>query len=357
MSPAGEDRSGKRLHNVQLLRFFAAFGVLVSHTADLLLSDRSIIWDVDWTGGVDMFFIISGFIMYYLAHDAFGQPGAAKAFLLRRLIRIAPPYWLFTTLMIVTALVFADQVRNATLEPAQIATSYAFIPWPRGDGKLNPILSQGWTLNYEFFFYAMFSLALLFRRGIWLLAASFIALVLAGSWIPQSWFIGWFYSDPMILEFLFGIAIAALYLSGFRLVRWQAVLLVGMGAMLFTAQLSPYFGLFGRLVDRGGPALLVCAGLMLLPDPQRPGRVGRALRLGGDASYTLYLSHAFVVNAVVLVGARIWTGTPWLVFAAAIAAALLVAVVVYRVIERPMTDALQRWIGTAPLRGAASVAP
>lgn len=72
------------LYTVQALRCVAALGVVISHAADLLIphdGNNAWFWSIPWTGGVDLFFVISGFIMLYLAHDAFGQAGAARGFL------------------------------------------------------------------------------------------------------------------------------------------------------------------------------------------------------------------------------------------------------------------------------------
>lgn len=163
--------------NIQTLRFVAAGSVLLTHSADLLVPHTSPFFRIPWAGGVDLFFVISGFIMTWLTTGWFGQPHVAGRFLLQRAIRIVPPYWFFTTLMVGAVLLASSHVKNTTLGAAQIATSYAFIPWPRPvDGRLNPLLSQGWTLNYEVFFYAAFSATLLLKNGLRWLVLAFIAL-------------------------------------------------------------------------------------------------------------------------------------------------------------------------------------
>ena len=344
----------KLLHNVQVARFVAAASVLTTHTADLLLPSDSTIFAFPWTFGVDIFFVISGFIMMYLAHDRFGEPGAAGDFLLRRLIRIVPPYWIFTTLMLATALLFDAQVRNTEAAPAQIATSYVFLPWPRGDGQLNPLLSQGWTLNYELFFYLCFSAALLVRRGFTVLAVSFAALSAVHAWIPQELFMLRFWTAPIILEFVAGMLLARAFLRGWRISAPAALALAAAGIVL---ALAPDIRELGRVFNMGVPALLICAALILLPEPERIGWSGRALRAGGDASYALYLSHTFTINAVVLLWRKVGLGAPWLGVAVGMVTAIAAAVLFYRVVERPMTNALQRLAGARPVRGAATVAP
>src|SRR3954467_905713 len=179
----------ERLHNIQAARFVAALGVVVHHSSDIFFyggaRDVPPLFGIHWDGGVDIFFVISGFIMAYLTDGRFGEAGAARSFLARRLIRIAPPYWIFTTLVIAAAIALPGHVHNATLGAPQVIASYCFLPWPRGDGLLNPLLSQGWTLNYEAFFYAAFALSQFFRRGLLWLGLGFAALVALHPLIPR----------------------------------------------------------------------------------------------------------------------------------------------------------------------------
>ena len=104
----GVKRSGRaasRLDSLQILRFFAALLVVIGHTQHALLerlgaaAGRYAFVPLDWGLGVDVFFVISGFVMYYLMHDRFAQAGATATFLRRRVVRVVPMYWLFTTLV------------------------------------------------------------------------------------------------------------------------------------------------------------------------------------------------------------------------------------------------------------------
>jgi peptidoglycan/LPS O-acetylase OafA/YrhL len=144
------------LFNVQMMRFFAAFGVLLSHTMGFTIPPGAPVWSVPLTAGVHVFFVISGFIMVWMTANQFGDAAAARKFLLRRIIRIVPPYWFFTFIVIAAVAAQGGQIRNTTASWDLIATSLLFIPWPRSDGMLIPIMAQGWTLNFEMFFYLVF---------------------------------------------------------------------------------------------------------------------------------------------------------------------------------------------------------
>lgn len=347
---------GQLLSNVQILRFFAATSVLISHAADLFLRNTSPFLALPWTGGVDIFFVISGFVMTWLVRDDRGGVGAARRFLLRRAIRIVPAYWFFTTLLIVTVLV-APVVRHTEVNPPAIATSYAFIPWPRGDGQLKPILSQGWTLNYEAFFYVAFAATFLFRRGLVVIAACFGILAFANSFVPTEALLVGFYTSPIILEFVGGIALARLYIRGTRLPLWGAALCIAAAVACFFLLRPLHLGSFDRALSWGLPALLLAAALVLSPEPRRQGVGRRWLQQGGDASYTIYLSHTFTINAIAVLWHTVGIGLSGLGLILAVAATIASSVLFYRLIEGPFTVWLQRKLVGRPMPVGQTVAP
>ncbi len=344
------------LSNVQVLRFLAAGAILTLHAADLFLPNDWPFWSEPWSGGVDIFFIISGFIMAYLAHGRVGERGAPTAFLIRRAIRVVPSYWLFTTLMI-ASLFLRAHAGDASPETTQVVTSYSFIPWPGPDRHLIPILPQGWTLNYEAFFYLSFAAALRIRHGLALLAAAFIGLVMLHPLLPASAFVLLFWSDPIILEFLAGIALAVVYLKGLRFSWWASALCAALAPIAYMGSHVADLGMFDRVVQLGIPALLLSASLILASEPKLAGPVRTALQAGGDFSYTLYLSHTFTVGAVHSLGRRTGFDAPLPSMALAMIAAIVTAAVVYRWIERPITDGLRRRAGLSPARRGEDVAP
>lgn len=354
--------------NLQILRFLAAGLVLVSHIQHEALKgyflDNAAYqpWTaIYFAGGVDIFFVISGFIMYAIAHGEFGKPGAAKKFFLRRLVRIAPPYWIFTTAMIGAAVVFSHHVTHSVLAPDHILASYFFIPYDNPYGKPYPLLMLGWTLNYEMFFYLVFGSALLFRKkiGMALIFGCIGMLGLLGGAgklpaLPLS-----FWSNPIVFEFLFGILLAAVKGRNIRIPRaagWSCVA-IGFLAMyvLKQAGIAEHFWAL-RALWMGLPALLICAGVVLVPDDGRaPGRIRAPLVLCGDASYAIYLTHPFTLNAVALIWARAGFSTPWVYVAVASVLSIIVGVAIHLLIERPMTKYLNGVVDRRLLGKLASV--
>ena len=172
---------------VQVMRALAALAVLVQHgfhEAQRFNPSPTLrfLEALPWHIGVDVFFVISGFIMMHTAAATFGKPGAARAFMLRRLIRIVPPYWFFTSLMVIATLLLADRMNTARFEPMHALLSYLFMPHlrPGFDDQIHPILALGWTLLYEMFFYVAFALALLLNqtKGLTALFVGFLLLFL-----------------------------------------------------------------------------------------------------------------------------------------------------------------------------------
>jgi len=147
---AGEPTEQQTIVAIQALRALAATAVVFAHfQMDLgrLLNARDALPDLTLgNAGVDLFFVISGFVMVYASEPMFGRAGGPLQFMTRRLIRIVPLYWLVTTLYLVMALAIPAFEKSYSV--ASVVASYLFIPWPRLDGIMQPLVGQGWTLNY-----------------------------------------------------------------------------------------------------------------------------------------------------------------------------------------------------------------
>jgi peptidoglycan/LPS O-acetylase OafA/YrhL len=354
------------LQHVQALRFAAAAMVLMSHLQHEVPSVAGLARDgwepwrpVFFAGGVDIFFVISGFIMYTIAAADFGRPGGAREFLVRRLLRIVPPYWLFTTAMLVATAAFASHVAHPQLSPVHVLASYFFIPAANAYGKMFPLLILGWTINFEMLFYAVFTLGLLVPRrvGLAVIGGAIALLGLAGlAFVPPGPFAFW--CNPIVFEFLMGIAIAWARLRG---VAWPpaaaiAALLAGVVLMVLAMRsgLADHAWL-ARPLWMGVPAALFCAAAALVREQAAPGPGLRALAFGGDASFALYLSHPFTLAVV----AALWRFTgiaqPTVYIVVAAAASIATAAALYAGLERPLMKRLNGWARGAFARPAPGV--
>lgn len=322
------------LYHVQVLRLIAASSILLSHAVKMFGAHLPHFWTIPWAAGVDIFFVISGFIMTWLTLDRFGTPGASRGFLARRVVRIVPPYWFFTLLLVAVLPIVNADMRDKTVNATWLAASLGFIPWPRDNGKLNPVLAQGWTLNYEAFFYVAFGLALMWRRGIAALCVGLLVLVACHPWIPASWYPVKFWSDPIVLCFVAGIALALLRARGARLNLPARIIVIVAGALVYLRLPQPY----NVLVASG----LIAAAFILAEQPERLGPVARFLQYGGDASYTIYLSHTIVIGLIVAAWGSGGSHWLWLGVGIGTLASYAFAFGFYRWAEVPVTRWLRR---------------
>jgi peptidoglycan/LPS O-acetylase OafA/YrhL len=333
-----------RLYSLQVLRAVAAVAVVFSHfqfdMARYVTQSTGLPNLMIGNAGVDLFFVISGFVIVYASEHLFAQPAGQWTFLQHRLIRIVPLYWIVTIVYI--AIAFAAPIFEKSYSVVTILGSFFFIPVPRLDGIVEPIVGQGWTLNYEMLFYVVFAVAVAAPRRLAVAATAFflIGLVFIGRFVDGLPTAVAFWADPIIIEFIFGMGIALAYREGVRLPRLAAVALIVAGFALLA--LFPTGGSLRAFVW-GIPAALIVAGSVF--DALLWARGWRIPIIIGNASYALYLVHSFAVRGT-LFGAKAVSldvaKAPWLYLLVAVAAAILLGIVVHYTLERPLIAALRR---------------
>ena len=139
--------------SIQHLRAIAALSVALFHACQWSQIDFGI-----GAAGVDLFFVISGFVMWTVTA---GREAAPLTFLRRRVIRVAPLYWIVTLALVAGALVFPQRFPEVEPRADHILLSLAFIQHMNPAGQPFPILAPGWTLNYEAVFYLVFASTLI----------------------------------------------------------------------------------------------------------------------------------------------------------------------------------------------------
>jgi exopolysaccharide production protein ExoZ len=244
--------------------------------------------------GVDIFFVISGYIMWT---TTVGSGRGPISFWLARIMRIVPLYWLYTTLFLTAATFLGPQVlfTPAGLDPLFVLKSYLFIPAAHPyNGDIVPVYSLGWTLNYEMFFYFCFGLSLLLARPtlrFYVFSAAFFLLALTGYVAAPQETILSTYTNSLLLEFLAGVALAVLGPSLMRLPTSLGILavLLGVAWLIFALRSDPSQI---RILTYGVPAALVVGGILVL-EPVARLRPSRIALLLGAASYSIYLAHPF----------------------------------------------------------------
>ncbi len=259
--------------------------------------------------GVDLFFLVSGFIMVHTTARSDGSLRYTTEFLAKRFARIWPVY----AVMVLITLVLQLAWRGYASSFGDVATSLAFLPvTTTHPPQFDLPLPVGWTLNFEFYFYLVFGLSLLAGRFRWIaffgwMIATLVLLPLAmtGSVSMQpehNYAIGIGYIDqsvnPIIWDFVAGVAIGLLYVSRAQ-IRSNGLLLA-LAASSFA--LACYWSFAGIATSNGmaqwGFPLAALFAAMAMAFKNKQPRVPRALVWLGGVSYSLYLLHLFVFGAV-----------------------------------------------------------
>lgn len=333
--------------SVQVLRALAATSVVVVHGHGWLLTSvgaANPFPGLASVGGaaVELFFVISGFIMVYTSEPMFGRLDGPKTFILHRLIRIVPLYWLVTAIYVAASVAFPSFDKRYGLD--FIAASFLFIPMENPIGVVVPIVGHGWTLNYEMLFYALFALAVIAPRR---LAVALVSIVLVlgvmfGNRIaPHSTAVA-YWTNPIVYQFIYGMAIGLLYREGVRLWRPLCLALIAASVALTWQNAVPGPAL--HTVPNGIPAALMVAGATF-GDFSLEGSTWRRLARIGNASYAIYLLHSFPIRGALAVSRWLSVGVAeaiWLYVGVALLGAIVLGLATYYVVERPLTRYLRR---------------
>lgn len=362
---------GKRLDNVQALRGVACLLVVLFHLQHWDVAYGANTPVVGWFGGfgfagVDLFFVLSGFIITHTNRHHLGRPAAVPGYLFRRLWRIFPTYWAALAGCVAATVLVAGWPHEWKVPAGRWAQIVALDP--RGSFP-NAVIGQAWTLTYELLFYVVFGVLMLVpprlaAAGLAAWAAAAAAALLG----PPPDMLVWSPLSPFVLEFLAGCLIAWATARGVTGGRWAAAALAVAWAAVGSAAVGwawPDWS-HGAVMSHPRPRVLVFgvpAALLVYAavaaEERSAWRPGRWLRVLGDASYSLYLTHAHVMIVAVLVGTRVphtrWPHVGWL--AVTFAACLAVGLAFHYAVERPLLNLARRErAAPAPVEAPARVA-
>lgn len=318
------------LINLQILRAFAALNVVLFHAIGISASygyGSVFISTVEGWGanGVDIFFVISGFVMLYTQLE---NKRSVKDFLILRAIRIIPLYWLLTLIFVLVYITAPFVFREMVISVEWALASLAFLS--RTIVEKNPIVHPGWTLEWEMLFYTVFGLCLWFRN--WIITLSVTSVVLLG--------IAFLMSNFILVEFIAGLFIAITYKS-FGLKRFGFFSLI-LGFLLLSLSLfdSIRFLTDNRVVLWGIPSIFIVYGAVAAP--QINSNFGKLL---GDASYSIYLVQVLSIPVYykILTTMNVQVDNDFLLLLCLILTAIA-GVMMYLLVEQPITKFLKRRI-------------
>ena len=333
-----------RFENIQVLRGIAVMMVVLFHIHALesqyfhaitLMPD---FFDVG-TAGVDIFFVVSGFIMIEVTRGKFQQPVEIFRFIYNRIARIYPIYWFYSLLLLLVFFIHPAWINHLQADHhLSMVRSFLLIPQ-----ETLPLLTVSWTLIHEMYFYVVMT-------GLLLLPEKFL-LQLLGLWalfVMVSHFLGTAHSatlllmtHPLTIEFIAGCLIAKFHAQGKKLSAWCVFVLgiitfLGVGYAHFLP--SDVRGGWPRIILFGTPSVLLVYGGVLLEHHKI--LISTLLRKLGNASYSIYLSHLFVLSVLGRMYAVVVISNP-IVHMAALILELIVVMVVgwlsFHYLENPLT--------------------
>lgn len=337
--------------SVQWLRGLAAAMVVYFHATLMVREhiDPTIQAATLGAAGVDLFFVISGFIMATTTGNPHGgRPLDVRRFLFRRFVRVMPMYWGATGAKLAIVLAMPQLALHSTVTIPYVLSSLMLVPMMNNDGQMTPLLVVGWTLSYEAFFYITFALTMGTRLGaVRLTTIIFSFFAVFGALLPvTTWADPLSLLSPLLLEFLFGMWIAAALKKN----RVPSTFVAAMCAVLAAAgfwatSLLPSIWCYNyRTALWGVPSAAFLLGAVVIE--QKHGRIKeKFFRLLGDASYSTYLVHCFTLPAIGRIFAKgVSAGLVVpnaLMIITGIVLSLAAGILVHLYIERPLLERLR----------------
>ncbi len=347
-SDAPRDNRHDRLDWIQAARALAAVSVALFHAAervgDRLGPDAPPFLSLFAGGGVgvDLFFVISGFIIAHVHWGDIGDRGALRRYAARRIVRIYPVYWALCAVILPLYFLFPNVGDGWQREPGHILASLALLYVPPG-----PIIGVAWTLTLEIAFYAMFAMLIVSRT--WGIAAFATWAGLCAFNMATAAFQSYpfdFLFNPRFVQFFVGMAIARLYR---RIAPGPAWALTAICGAAFVALPALFAG--ASWWERPGGwerpiVTIVCGGLIagfagLNAATQAP----RSLVALGNATYSIYLVHGFagwVADAALRRAGAYAAAPPEVLFVALVAVMIAAGWIAYLLVERPLLAALRK---------------
>jgi exopolysaccharide production protein ExoZ len=331
-----------QLTSIQSLRGFAALAVCIAHlhAVEAKFGGTPLLgnWVTAGFAGVDLFFVISGFVMVWVTHLHQGEAAKIPRFWLGRLLRIYPLWWLVLSMIVVVWLVEPTWVYSSHLSEPNLLKSYLLFP----DKEL-PLHAVGWTLIHEVWFYLVFGLLLALPKPIlpfalllWATIVAAVSLLRPSPGDPVLTLI----RHPLAIEFIIGALVGILatkrYFPAAATLLKLGLFLLLLAVLSIASNPSQAFSSeWTRVLLFGAPFGLILWGWVgVETSGQTSGKWSQKL---GDWSYALYLIHVPVFVAIGRVGAPLSREGPFdnlVLIVFALAGAIFAAYALHELFEK-----------------------
>lgn len=329
-------QESRKIESVQLIRLLAAVSIIVFHS--------NIAGPFGYCG-VELLFIVSGFVIMK------STEAKKEYFLLRRFIRLVPLYWITTIFLYFILIYRPDLSLMSTATVDSLTRSLLFLPQQGGTSSM-PIVSVGWTINYEVYFYILFFIAMKLShkyRGI-VCSLLLFALCAAASITDNAFIRNMF--DPLILECVWGIGLYYIYCFWNKR-QFSLEGRTGWRILSVTAAVCLYiylwFDSFGsmdnvsRCLRLGLPALVFCGiWIILIGNVKIPA----ILVSMGNMTYSVYIVEFFSTKIYKQIVAAFPMGAvlEFILFLVMVLMTFIVSYISYLVIEKWLTQILLKYL-------------
>ena len=359
-----------KLNSIQFLRAVAALLVVYEHSMDVQMqfgtSWQQNFYHLDGFGciGVDLFFVISGFIITFVAQKYRGFDDGMH-FLEKRFWRINPIYFIATLVCLGVSLL--QMAINNTMITSPIIKiigslfdTLLILPYKEEISSFKPLLIVGWTLSFEWLFYILFFFLIVgnVKRKTLALPVLFIILITIGQLTKPEDLRLQFITNPILLEFLLGVMICQLYVSGKKITTWLAATCLAIGIISYIFLIRFGYGnvwyylstingktSLNKFLLWGIPSAFIMFGCVFL---EKNGKLHRLFDnklslLLGNASYSIYLIHYTLFSALYLVYNKTGFFLPadamiWIQVIVGVG----ISLVFYKLVEKPLLKRIQK---------------
>jgi peptidoglycan/LPS O-acetylase OafA/YrhL len=359
---AGTVGNNGTIKSIQILRAIAAIMVAYLHS-----TGRGAVNLLPSSGGfgVDIFFIISGFVIASIASKE------TDYFFIKRLIRLVPLYIIATLIMVLACIVFPEKINHAVANFPAFIKSILFIPY-KIETKIEPsgpILGQGWTLNYEMFFYIIMAVCIVIIRnkkytGIYCASITGVIFISLNI-IDSNIFILKYYQDSLFPEFIYSIILFYIYqyLKGrnkeYIMIRnnlFNVILFSLIGIICFVYMVGDniynWHSINNRNIYWGIPSLVLVFAFLNLEKQIKVNWLIKLVIKIGEASYVLYLFHTFMIMFFTrIVFSKIITNNSNLFVSIALEIIIMfstvfASMVIYNILDKPIQKYLRSILKT-----------
>lgn len=341
-----------KLKSIQFLRAIAVLLVVYAHSIDEVVhashypafQTRFFYLENFGAIGVDIFFVISGFIMAYIIKN-FKGPQDAVFFLKKRFIRIYPLYLLVNVpLFLFLHPGFRKIIRSITL----------IFLFDHGTGTRTYVLPVAWTLAYEMIFYFIVSIVIGISKGnvIRKCIIFLSGLILVGLIFHPADLRLQMLTNSIMLEFVFGLIIGWIYVNKLQISKWLLVSSFIVVMMWYLALIFLGYGLvsesqfikdgslsFKRVLIWGIPSTLLVFSIIFSESRAGISRIfdNKFMQLAGDASYSIYLIHTIFLDGVFYLFKNSFSRiAPDIAILLAFASSIFAGILVHKFIEKPL---------------------